>query len=151
LKIFNEEIASVRKFREDAAIALKICVSNGQLERERAENYTRGSGGGLLPDNRFLVNVMVIALQKVYGEGDISLLLSKIMPEYCTKDVLIVPWNADTTAFDIPVYMEGIRVDLSKGSRTLRLLEWPSAWSILQYDREHEVLAQLEKALDELR
>jgi hypothetical protein len=151
LQIFNEELAILRKFQEEVVVDLKICVSNGKLEQTIADYYIRGGGGCFLPDNRFLVNIMVIALRKVYKESDISSLLSKIMPEYRTKDVLIVPWNADTTAFDIPVHMEGIRVDLSKGSRTLRLLEWPSAWATLQYDREREVIVQLEKILSELR
>ncbi|MDR2172346.1 MAG: hypothetical protein LBP59_19550 [Planctomycetaceae bacterium] len=151
LKTFNEEVVILRKFYEDVVAALKICVSNSQLEQVIADNYTQGGSGSLMPDNRFLVNVMVIALKKVYNENDISLMLSKIMPEYRTKDILIVPCNADTTAFDIPVYMEGVLVDLSKGSRTLRLLEWPNAWAILQYYRERNVITQLEKILNELR
>ncbi|MDR1384482.1 MAG: hypothetical protein LBJ67_11670 [Planctomycetaceae bacterium] len=150
LEIFNDEIALFHKFREDVVIALKNCVTNGQLEQGFVKYYTQGGSGNLMPDNRFLVNVMVIALRRVYKEDDVALLLSKIMPDYRVKDVLIVPWNADTTAFDIPTYMEGIRVDLSKGSRTLHLLEWPSDWSFLQYDKEHEVIAQLEKVLNEL-
>jgi hypothetical protein len=151
MEIFNEEMAILHKFREDIAVTLKNCVSNGKLEKGFVEYYTQGGCGSLLPDNRFLVNVMVIALQKVRKESEVSFLLSKIMPEYRVKDVIIVPWNADTTAFDIPVYMEGIRVDISKGSRTLRLLEWPNAWATLQYDKERDVIAQLEKTLNELR
>jgi hypothetical protein len=76
-----------------------------------------------MPDRRFRLNLLVLDASKRHDDAVLAKFRT-MLAALTQHDLLVVPWDAHTTAFDIPHRMEFIPVDESKGSMTFRFYGW---------------------------
>jgi hypothetical protein len=98
-----------------------------------------------MPDRRFRLNLLVLDASKRHDDAVLARFRT-MLAALTQYDLLVVPWAAHTTAFDIPHRMEFIPVDESKGSMTFRLYGWKID-DLHKFDFQDKTLREAEEVV----